>query len=176
MIDQYQIVRATRQTEISVYRLSRCDPYHLTFTFGPESLDPFTDPYVECIILCYFGGHIMSGFKVRLRSKRFQSSYCTKVRGEQKNLKKLKMEGGGENSPFIFSSQIHTPWFHINWPSLVSTARSPIIYWRDSDQTRSATHVNKTYLERKFAKHMCFVSMVKVVRFQVVWTKDETTR
>ena len=51
----------------------------------------------------------MSGFKVRLRSKRFQSSYCTKVRGEQKNLKKLKMEGGGENSPFIFSSQIHTP-------------------------------------------------------------------
>ena len=44
----------------------------------------------------------MSGFKVRLRSKRFQSSYCTKVRGEQKNLKKLKMEGGGENSPFIF--------------------------------------------------------------------------
>ena len=44
----------------------------------------------------------MSGFKVRLRSKRFQSSYCTKVRGEQKNLKKLKMEGGGENSPFFF--------------------------------------------------------------------------
>ena len=110
MIDQYQIVRVTRQTEISVYRLSRCDPYHLTFTFGPESLDPFTDPYVECIILCYFDGHIMSGFKVRLRSKRFQSSYCTKVRGEQKKKKKkLKIEGGGENSPFIFSSQIHTP-------------------------------------------------------------------
>ena len=50
----------------------------------------------------------MSGFKVRLRSKRFHSSYCTKVRGEQKKKKKLKIEGGGENSPFIFSSQIHT--------------------------------------------------------------------
>ena len=27
----------------------------------------------------------------------------------------------------IFSSQIRTPSFPINWPSLVSTARSPII-------------------------------------------------
>ena len=76
------------------------------------------------------------------------------------------------NSPF-FSSQIRTRSFPINWPSLISTARSPVIFWRDSDlinlrtntiqisicpnkafaicdhksdQTRSATHVNKTYL------------------------------
>ena len=113
MIDQYQIVRVTRQTEISVYRLSRCDPYHLTFTFGPESLDPFTDPYVECIILCYFGGHIMSGFKVRLRSKRFHSSYCTKVRGEQKKKKKIKnRRRRGEQSIHFFQSDTHVVISH----------------------------------------------------------------
>ena len=77
------------------------------------------------------------------------------------------------NKQSIFSNQIRTPSFPINWLSLVSTARSPIILWRDSDliminlrrhdsnkyqtkafvicdhkshQTRSATHVNKTYL------------------------------
>ena len=74
------------------------------------------------------------------------------------------------NSPF-FSSQIRTPSFSINWPSLVSTAWSPIILWRlwchkpshkhDSnkyqskafvicnhkpDETRSVTHENKAYL------------------------------
>ena len=31
------------------------------------------------------------------------------------------------NKQSIFSSQIRTPSFPINWPSLVSTARSPII-------------------------------------------------
>ena len=30
-------------------------------------------------------------------------------------------------------SQIHTPSLPINWPSLVSTARSPVILWRYSD-------------------------------------------
>ena len=75
------------------------------------------------------------------------------------------------NKQSIFSSQIHTPSFPINWPSLVSTARSPIILWRlwshkpshkhdsnkyqskafvicdhKSDETRSVTHVNKAYL------------------------------
>ena len=75
------------------------------------------------------------------------------------------------NKQSIFSSQICTPSFSINWPSLVSTARSPIILWRlwshkpshkhDSnkyqakafvlcdhkwDETRSVTHVNKAYL------------------------------
>ena len=70
-----------------------------------------------------------------------------------------------------FFNQIRTPSFPINWPSLVSTARSPIILWRlwshkpshkhDSnkyqakafvlcdhkwDETRSVTHVNKAYL------------------------------
>ena len=78
------------------------------------------------------------------------------------------------NKQSIFSSQICTPSFPINWPSLVSTARSPIILWRlwshkpshkhdsnkyqskafvicdhnsdDSDETRSVTHVNKAYL------------------------------
>ena len=76
------------------------------------------------------------------------------------------------NSPFL-SSHICTPSFPINWPSPVSTARSPIILWskglrsdkpshkhdsnkyqtkafvicdHKSDQTRSATHVNKTCL------------------------------
>ena len=33
------------------------------------------------------------------------------------------------NSPFFFS-QISTPSFPINWPPLVSTARSPLILWR----------------------------------------------
>ena len=33
----------------------------------------------------------------------------------------------------ILSGQIRTPSFAINWPSLVSTARSPIILWMDSD-------------------------------------------
>ena len=77
------------------------------------------------------------------------------------------------NKQSIFFSQIRTRSFPINWPSLISTARSPVIFWRDSDlinlrtntiqisicpnkafaicdhksdQTRSATHVNKTYL------------------------------
>ena len=75
------------------------------------------------------------------------------------------------NKQSIFSSQICTPSFPINWPSLVSTARSPIILWRlwsykpshkhdsnkhqskafvicdhKSDKTRSVTHVNKAYL------------------------------
>ena len=74
------------------------------------------------------------------------------------------------NKQSIFSSQIRTLSFPINWPSLVSTARSPIklYFWskrlrinmiqinfqtkafvicdRKSDQTRSATDVNKTYL------------------------------
>ena len=75
------------------------------------------------------------------------------------------------NKQSIFSSQIRTPSFSINWPSLVSTARSPIILWRlwshkpshkhdsnkyqskafvicdhKSDETRSVTHVNKVYL------------------------------
>ena len=71
------------------------------------------------------------------------------------------------------NSQICTPSFPINWRSLVSTARSPIILWRlwsykpwhkhdsnkhqskafvicdhksDDDETRSVTHVNKVYL------------------------------
>ena len=34
------------------------------------------------------------------------------------------------NSAFVFSSQIRTPSFPINWPSLASTARSPNILWR----------------------------------------------
>ena len=71
------------------------------------------------------------------------------------------------NKQSIFSSQIRTPSFPINWPSLVSTARSPIIlYWshkpshkhdsnqskaivicdHKSDKTRSVAHVNKAYL------------------------------
>ena len=75
------------------------------------------------------------------------------------------------NKKSIFSSQIRTPSFPINWPSLVSTARSPIILWRlwshkpshkhdsnkyqskafvicdhKSDETRSVTHENKAYL------------------------------
>ena len=75
------------------------------------------------------------------------------------------------NKQSIFSSQIRTPSFSINWPSLVSTARSPIILWRlwshkpshkqdsnkyqskalvicdhKSDETRSVTHENKAYL------------------------------
>ena len=69
------------------------------------------------------------------------------------------------------NSQIHTPSFSINCPSLVSTARSLIILWRlcshkpshkndsnkyqsnafvicdhKSDETRSVTHENKAYL------------------------------
>ena len=69
------------------------------------------------------------------------------------------------NKQSIFSNQIRTPSSPINWLSLVSTGRSPIILWRDSDliminlrrhdsnkyQTKAfvicdATHVNKTYL------------------------------
>ena len=70
-----------------------------------------------------------------------------------------------------FSSQIRTPSFSINWPSLVSTAWSPIILWRlwshkpshkhdsnknqstafvicdhKSDETRSVTHENLVWL------------------------------
>ena len=70
-----------------------------------------------------------------------------------------------------FSGQIRTPSFLINWPSLISTARSLhtlkglrsnkpshkhdsnkyqskafVLCGHKSDQTRSATHVNKTYL------------------------------
>ena len=75
------------------------------------------------------------------------------------------------NKQSICSSQIRTPSFSINWPSLVSTARSPIILWRlwshkpsrkqdskkyqseafvicdhKSDETRSVMHENKAYL------------------------------
>ena len=78
------------------------------------------------------------------------------------------------NSPFfpVRSACRHSQLsFSINWPSLVSTARSPIILWRlwshkplhkhdsnkcqskafvicdhKSDETRSATHENKAYL------------------------------
>ena len=75
------------------------------------------------------------------------------------------------NKQSIFSSQIRTQTFSINWPSLVSTARSPIILRRlwsykpshkhdsnkyrskafvicdhKSDETRSVTHKNKAYL------------------------------
>ena len=76
------------------------------------------------------------------------------------------------NSTFVFfSSHICTPSFPINWPSLISTARSPNILWRlwshkplhkhdsnkyqskafvicdhKSDETRSVTHENKAYL------------------------------
>ena len=75
------------------------------------------------------------------------------------------------NRQFIFSNQISTPSFQIHWPSLVSTARSPIILWRlwsykpshkhdsnkhqskaflicdhKSDETISVTLVNKAYL------------------------------
>ena len=75
------------------------------------------------------------------------------------------------NKQPFFSSQIRTPSFPINWPSLVSTAWSPIILWRlwshkpshkhdsnkyqskafvicdhKSDETRSVTLVNKAYL------------------------------
>ena len=75
------------------------------------------------------------------------------------------------NKQSIFSSQICTPSFSINWPSLVSTARSPIILWRlwsykpshkhdsnkyrskafvicdhKSDETRSVMHEKKAYL------------------------------
>ena len=67
----------------------------------------------------------------------------------------------------IFSSHMRTPSFTRNWPSLVSTARSPIIlYWshkpshkhdsnqskaivichHKSDKIRSVAHVNKAYL------------------------------
>ena len=71
----------------------------------------------------------------------------------------------------IFSSHMRTPSFPRNWPSLVSTARSPIILWRlwshkpsrkhdsnkyqskvfvicdhKSDETRSVTHENKVHL------------------------------
>ena len=74
------------------------------------------------------------------------------------------------NKQSILSSQIHTPSFPINWPSLVSSAQSPIILWRPwsykpshkhdlnkyqskafgicdhkSDETRLVTHVNKAY-------------------------------
>ena len=154
----------------------RCDPYHLTFTFGPESLDLLQTPMLSALFCAILVAISWVALKLACVASVSSRVSARKLEGSKKNKIKLKMEGGGENSAFIFSSQIHTPWFHINWPSLVSTALSPIIYWRDSDQTRSATHVNKTYLERKVAKHRCFVSMVKVVRFQVVWTKDETTR
>ena len=75
------------------------------------------------------------------------------------------------NKQSIFSSQIRTPSFPINWPSLISTARSLytlkglrsnkpshkhdsnkyqsktfVLCDHKSDQTRFATHVNKTYL------------------------------
>ena len=78
------------------------------------------------------------------------------------------------NSPFfpVRSARRHSQLsFSINWPSLVSTARSPIILWRlwshkpshkhdsnknqsaafvicdhKSDETRSVTHENKVYL------------------------------
>ena len=75
------------------------------------------------------------------------------------------------NKQSIFSSQIRTPSFPINWPSLISTARSLytlkglrsnksshkhdsnkyqskafVLCDHKSDQTRSAKHVNKTYL------------------------------
>ena len=78
------------------------------------------------------------------------------------------------NKQSIFSSQIRTPSFSINWPSLVSSARSPIMLWRlwshkpwhkhdsnkyqskgpkafvicdhKSDETRSVTYENKVYL------------------------------
>ena len=74
------------------------------------------------------------------------------------------------NKQSILSSQIHTPSFPINWPSLVSSAQSPIILWRPwsykpshkhdlnkyqskafgicdhkSDETKLVTHVNKAY-------------------------------
>ena len=75
------------------------------------------------------------------------------------------------NKQSIFSSEIRTPSFAINWPPLVSTARSPMLLWRlwshkpshkqdsnkyqskafvicdhKSDRTRSVTHENKAYL------------------------------
>ena len=39
-----------------------------------------------------------------------------------------------------FSSQIWMLSFPINWPSLVSTARSQVILWRDSDQINLRTN------------------------------------
>ena len=61
------------------------------------------------------------------------------------------------NKQSIFSCQIRRLSFPINWPSLFSTARSPIILWRGSDlinlrtnriqiNISSVTNVNKTYL------------------------------
>ena len=71
------------------------------------------------------------------------------------------------NKQSIFSSHIRTLSFPINWPSLVSIARTPnILYWshkpslkhdsnqskaivicdHKSDKTRSVAHVNKAYL------------------------------
>ena len=75
------------------------------------------------------------------------------------------------NKQSIFSSQIRTPLFPINWPYLVSTAQSSIVLWRfwslkpshkhdsnkyqskafvicdhKSDETRSVTDVYKAYL------------------------------
>ena len=75
------------------------------------------------------------------------------------------------NKQSIFSSQIRTPSFSINWPSLVSTAQSLIMLWRlwshkpshkhdsnkcqskafvicdhKSDETKSVKHENKAYL------------------------------
>ena len=78
------------------------------------------------------------------------------------------------NKESIFSSHIRTPSFPTNWPSLVSTARSPnIIYWshepshkhysnqskaivicdHKSDKTRSVAHVNKAYLVWLMFRH-----------------------
>ena len=73
--------------------------------------------------------------------------------------------------PLLSERLEHATSFPINWPSLVSTARSPIILWRlwshkpshkhnsnkyqskafvicdhKSDETRSMTHINKAYL------------------------------
>ena len=50
----------------------------------------------------------------------------------------------------IFSSQIRTPSFSINWPSLVSTARSPIILWRLWSHKPSHKHDSNKYQSKAF--------------------------
>ena len=49
-----------------------------------------------------------------------------------------------------FSRQIRTPSFPINWPSLVSTARSPIILWRLWSHKPSHKHDSNKYQSKAF--------------------------
>ena len=80
------------------------------------------------------------------------------------------------NKQSIFSSQICTPSFPINWRSLVSTARSPIILWRlwsykPSHKQDSNKHQSKAFVicDHKSAPRQSEAAFVGERSFSKSW-------